>query len=123
MIAYAASDLIWDARIKSTFLELGIACVATPSTERLGDQLEGSDLTGFIVDLDRAEQAIEMIRLVRKHEQEHHPDRRVYVLAFGPHVEKELFEQAREAGADEVLPRGAFSKSLPDILTKLEAGS
>jgi hypothetical protein len=123
MIAYAASDLIWGARIKSTFLELGIACVATPSIDRLGDQLVGSDLAAVIVDLDRAEKAIEMIQMVRKHEQEHHPGRRVYVLAFGPHVEKELFEQAREAGADEVLPRGAFGRSLPDILSRLSAGS
>ena len=45
------------------------------------------------------------------------------LLAFGPHVAKQLFQEARDAGADEVLPRGAFDRSLPDILLALGSQS
>ena len=48
------------------------------------------------------------------------PDRKIVILAFGPHVAVELFEQARAAGADEVLARGAFDRRLVEILKTLE---
>jgi len=44
---------------------------------------------------------------------------RLRILAFGPHVERALLQQGRDAGADEVLPRGAFDRQLPDILVAL----
>lgn len=37
-------------------------------------------------------------------------------LAFGPHVETALFEAARAAGCDEVLPHSRFSGQLPQLL-------
>lgn len=121
MIAYAASDLIWDARIKKTAEQLGLPILPVRSIEALRGRLADSALTAVIVDLDQPEQAIEMIRLVRKQEQKLHPERGIHLLAFGPHVAADLFQRARDAGADEVLPRGAFSRSLPDILRRLEA--
>jgi hypothetical protein len=38
------------------------------------------------------------------------------ITAFGPHVDGGSFELAREAGADQVLPRSKFSSNLPEIL-------
>ena len=38
------------------------------------------------------------------------------VVAFASHVKVELIRAAREAGADEVLPRSAFTTQLADIL-------
>jgi len=40
-----------------------------------------------------------------------------------PRVAVDLFEQARAAGADQVLARGAFDRNLPEILKKLGAGA
>jgi predicted metal-dependent hydrolase len=38
--------------------------------------------------------------------------RRVPILAFGPHVEEQRFEQARKMGADIVISRGSFHKRM-----------
>ena len=38
------------------------------------------------------------------------------IVAFGPHVREDLLAEAREAGADEVLPRSAFVTRLPQLL-------
>jgi DNA-binding NarL/FixJ family response regulator len=40
------------------------------------------------------------------------------VIAFGPHVQTALLNEAHEAGCDEVLPRSKFTATLVDILTR-----
>lgn len=44
----------------------------------------------------------------------------VRVVAWAPHVREDALAAAREAGADEVMPRGAFVKALPGLVA--EAG-
>lgn len=44
--------------------------------------------------------------------------RRIPVLAFGPHVNEKLLEQARRMGADHVVTRGRLHASLPDLAKK-----
>ena len=43
--------------------------------------------------------------------------RDVPVLGFFSHVQTELQRRAEEAGYDRVMPRSAFTKQLPEILT------
>jgi len=52
-------------------------------------------------------------------------DRRegVKVVAWGPHVMEDALEAAREAGADQVLPRGAFVRALPGLVAEATAGT
>jgi DNA-binding NarL/FixJ family response regulator len=57
----------------------------------------GADVV--IVDLARFADAVAEIRA-------HAPEARI--VAFGPHVEGELLQDARDAGADAVLPRSQF---------------
>ncbi len=45
---------------------------------------------------------------------ENYPKSRV--IAFGPHVETELWKIARDAGVDQMMARSSFSQKLPDIL-------
>jgi CheY-like chemotaxis protein len=46
------------------------------------------------------------------------PDaRRIPIVAFYPHVETERRDAARAAGADQVLPRSAFTVRLASLLT------
>lgn len=45
--------------------------------------------------------------------------RRIPIVAFGPHVDVNDFEQARRAGADRVLPRGQISRELPELVEVL----
>jgi DNA-binding NarL/FixJ family response regulator len=40
------------------------------------------------------------------------------VIAFGPHVQTALLNEAHEAGCDEVLPRSKFTATLVDLLTR-----
>jgi hypothetical protein len=45
------------------------------------------------------------------------PSLHARVVAFGSHVDTELLDAARAAGVDEVLPRSAFFRRLPEVLT------
>ncbi len=42
--------------------------------------------------------------------------RRIPILAFGPHVETQVLERARAAGADYVVSRGKLQASLPELI-------
>ncbi len=44
--------------------------------------------------------------------------RRIPVIAFGPHVEVEVLDQARAAGANQVVTRGELQASLPQLITE-----
>ncbi len=44
--------------------------------------------------------------------------RRIPVLAFGPHLDVDLFESAKSRGADVVLARSRFFSDLPQLLQK-----
>jgi len=53
-------------------------------------------------------QTIEKLRQVQKD---------VRVVGFLSHVQRELAEQARAAGCDEVMPRSSFTQNLAAILS------
>jgi CheY-like chemotaxis protein len=44
--------------------------------------------------------------------------RGIHVMAFGPHVDKEKLQSAKEAGADLTLARSKFMKNLPEVLSE-----
>ena len=48
-------------------------------------------------------------------------DKSIRLVAWGPHVAKDLLQQARTAGADEVLTRGAMDHNMQEILLALHA--
>src|SRR5262245_18800779 len=123
MILYCAADLLWATRIKATAESLGIPCRPARSVEMLEARLADSAVRALIVDLDSGEAALSLIRALRGENNKpgRDPDRAIQILAFGPHVALELFEQARAAGADRVLARGAFDRQLPEILRVLGA--
>ena len=45
-------------------------------------------------------------------------DAQVPIIAYGSHVQNDLLERARQAGADEVLFRSQLSKDLPALLSR-----
>jgi len=126
MILYCATDLIWATRIKRTAEALGLQARPARSFEQLRDRIADARAAALIVDLTTGQQGLDLIRRAREAEaapeatpgaSESAP--RLRILAFGPHVERALLQQGRDAGADEVLPRGAFDRQLPDILVAL----
>ncbi|MEM9064291.1 MAG: hypothetical protein AAGB51_02250 [Planctomycetota bacterium] len=112
MIVFKAADLLWATRIKQTAESLGVPCRPTRTAQMLADRLSDSDVRAFIADLSAEEESLELIRQAVASD--------VRVLAFGPHVRKDLFQAARDAGAAEVVPNGAFDAGLQDILLGLE---
>lgn len=121
MVLYHAADLLWGTRIRGEAEAAGVAARPVRSVQMLEARLADSPVRGVIVDLDDAETALALVRRVRM------PDapgagRGVRVAAFGPHVATELFEEARRAGADEVLARGALVRRLGEVLRWLEGG-
>ncbi len=116
MVVYFAADLLWATRIKATADALAIPCRPVRSPDMLRARLADSDVKGLIVDLETADQGLQLIHALR----ETPPANPVTIVAFGPHVAVELLDQARRAGADRVLARGAFDRQLPDILRDLE---
>ena len=126
MILYLAADLLWASKIKGTADALGLPCRPVRTLEmleaRLAELPPPGGVRALAVDLDKPEEALAMIGRL-KGDGASGAERAVRVLAFGPHVLKELFERARQAGADEVMARGAFDHGMRDILTRLAAGA
>jgi hypothetical protein len=89
----------------------------------LEGRLADSHVGALIVDLTAGEAAFELVRALRGNGSEpgRDPDRRIAILAFGPHVETELFDGIKAAGADRVMTRGGFDRALPAILQELAA--
>lgn len=117
MIAYKAADLVWATRIKETAEALGLSARPTRSVETLRERLADSDVRALVVDLDAGD-AVEFLAEGSAAIAE--AGRRVRVVAFGPHVKKDLLQDARDAGAAEVMTNGAFASDLPEILIRLE---
>jgi CheY-like chemotaxis protein len=117
MILYAAADLLWASKIKGTADALGVAARPVRTFEMLDARLAEGGVRALVVDLDKGDDALALIRRVREDAREH--VRTIRVLAWGPHVAKDLLQQARDAGADDVLTRGAFDHSMDDILLRL----
>jgi hypothetical protein len=120
MILYAAADLIWATKIKETAKAVGVECRPVRNLEMLEARLLDSPVVALVADLDASEMVMPLIERVRRENDERR--RGIRVLAWGPHVAKELFQQARDAGADEVMTRGAFDHALPEVLLQLAAG-
>lgn len=122
MVIYFAADLLWASKIKGVGDAVGVPCRPVRNVEMLEARLGDSPVKAMVVDLDVPEMAMVLIGRVRAWEREAE-GRSVRIVAWGPHVEKGLLQQAREAGADEVLTRGAFDHAMGEILMRLEAGS
>ena len=109
MIAALVTDMIFRSRITAT------ARAAQTSVRTLGqlDELAGllaqGDMTLLIVDMD----VPGAVAAIGQAAQAVHRPR---VVAYFSHVQTELARQAKEAGADAVLPRSVFVQRLSELL-------
>lgn len=122
MVAYHAADLVWQTRIKATGQDVGVECRPVRNLEMLEARLGDSAVRGLIVDLESAEVGLALIAALRG-AGGRDPEGKIRILAFGPHVAVELFEQARAAGADQVLARGAFDRNLGELIKTLDGAA
>ncbi len=112
------SHLIFAARITGTADKVGAQCKIVKDPGTLQDALESEIPRTVLVDMNcdgiSPEEAIRTVK-------SRCPNARV--VAFFSHVQTELMEQARAAGADDVWPRSAFVQRLPELLASSDRPS
>lgn len=121
MLLYLAADLLWATKIKGTAGALGIPNRPVRTLEMLEARLADTPARALVVDLEKPAEALAMIRRLRG-DAAGPAERGIRIAAWGPHVEATLLLQAKEAGADEVMTRGAFDRTMPDVLRRLTDG-
>jgi len=122
LILYAAADLIWATKIKATAEALGLSARPVRTLEMLHARLEDCpQAKALMVDLDKGEEGLALIVALRQFEAS--PSRqqfnRLRIVAWGPHVAKDLLQAARDAGADEVMTRGSLEHNMEEVLMRL----
>jgi CheY-like chemotaxis protein len=112
-VVAVVDDLFFASKIRGTAEQLGV----TVSFPRRADALVEAALNDppalIICDLHSAR--IDPIELATRLKADERL-RPIPLLGFFSHVQTELQERAEEAGFDQVLPRSAFTKHLPEIL-------
>ena len=119
-ILYLAADLLWASKIKGTADALGVPARPVRTIDMLEARLADCDVKALLLDLDKPEEALQMIARLRG-DAASDKDKSIRLVAWGPHVAKDLLQQARTAGADEVLTRGAMDHNMQEILLALHA--
>ncbi len=109
------SDLIFQTKITATAEQLGIRVDIVRTTRDAA--AAAPQTSGLIIDLNLSpDDALTALRQMKSE----HPN--LPIVAFCAHVETELIARANAAGADQVMPRSAFTEQLPQILTQLKKG-
>ena len=107
-------DIFFQMKVAETAKHLGIEFKVATNTDALLSLLEPRPQL-VIVDLNARSQPIDAIVRLRAASKD------IRVVAFLSHVQRELAEQARNAGCDEVMPRSSFTQNLAEILNPAKA--
>lgn len=108
-------DLFFASKIAETARQVGVAVEFASSRQALLDKTAEPPAL-IILDLGAATlEPLALIALLKAGPQA------ARVVAFVNHERTDLIEQARQAGCDEVMTRGAFAKNLPGMLTEMAA--
>ena len=112
------SDMIFATRITGTAEKVGAKFKIVKDPGTLQDALASENPGTVLVDMNcdgiSPEEAIRTVK-------SHCPIARV--VAFFSHVQTELMERARAAGADDAWPRSAFVQRLPQLLEDVQASN
>ncbi len=104
-------DLFFRARIEAVARNLGVGLEVVRNAAELERRMDAGGVTRVVVDLglDVADPPT-VIRALKARAAP--PE----VVAYGSHVDADRLAAARDAGADRVLARSAFTRRLPEIL-------
>jgi len=120
MVLAAVDDLLFSSKIRTTAKQAGIELTFARSPQDILEQARTLRPSLVVFDLNSTKTApIETIGAL-KGEPGLGATR---VVAFASHVHTELIASARQAGADQVLPRSAFAANLAEILLSSTSGS
>jgi len=111
-VVAVAPDLFFAARIAQTAALLGVGLQTVAPGQAL--ELCRADPPDLVIlDLEAAADSIELARRIKADP----ALASVRLVGFCSHVAAALGESARQAGADQVLPRSAFTRRLAEILS------
>ncbi len=112
VVVALVSDMIFESKICGTGRAAGVTVVTTRTPESLLTTVAESGAVLVLMDLSVAgEQTTETIASLRRI----CPNARI--TGFAPHVDAERLQQARDAGADDAMPRSRFDASLGALLS------
>ncbi len=113
----AVEDMFFLAKIEAAAKVVGVDLVEARSAEKVNEHLDLVNPDLIILDLNaKAWDPLEVIRRIRGEPK----FKGTPVVAFLSHVQVELERAARAAGCENVIPRSAFSRDLPQILRTIE---
>jgi DNA-binding NarL/FixJ family response regulator len=110
-VVVCISDLFFQSKVVETARHLHVDLAIAGSESKLDELIPKNVESRFIVDLCFGNaHGIDVVKRIRREL----PEARL--VAFAPHVEGDLLEAARRAGASDVMSRAKFTKRLPEIL-------
>ena len=110
-------DMFFLAKIEAAAKVVGVDLVEARSAEKVNEHLDLVNPDLIILDLNaKAWDPLEVIRRIRGEPK----FKGTPVVAFLSQVQVELERAARAAGCENVIPRSAFSRDLPQILRTIE---
>lgn len=110
----AVDDLFFASKIRGTAEQLNVTVEFAKRAETLFDLAKAETPDLIILDLNSEKlAAVALARDLKADE----TLRRVPLVGFLSHVQTDLRREAEEAGVERVMPRSAFTKFLPQILT------
>ena len=113
MVLAAVDDLLFRSKIRTTAKQAGVDLTLVHSAAEIAAEARARHPTLVIFDLNSDKgDPIATIAEMKKDP----AFAGIRTLAFVSHVQTELIQAARAAGADEVMPRSAFASQLAEIL-------
>jgi CheY-like chemotaxis protein len=104
------ADLIFGARIRATAESVGASVIIAKSPDDLLARAADQETRLIILDLDR--RGLNITDVVKKLK----ATSSAPILAYVSHVREDAIREAKAAGADRVIARGAFANQLGDLL-------
>lgn len=113
MILAAVDDLLFRSKIRTTAKQAGVDLTLVHSADEIPTEAREKGPSLVIFDLNTSKgDPISTIAEMKKDP----ALAGIRTLAFVSHVQTELIQAARAAGADEVMPRSVFASQLAEIL-------
>ncbi len=112
-VLVAVDDLLFSSKIRATAKQAGVDVVFARSPEDILAQARALKPSLAIFDLNSGKtDPVATIAALKSDA----ATSGIHALGFASHVHVELIAAAKQAGADDVLPRSAFAAKLADIL-------
>jgi DNA-binding NarL/FixJ family response regulator len=113
MILVAVDDLLFSSKIRATAKQVGVELIFARTPAEILERARADRPSLVIFDLNSAKtDPVDTIAALKSDP----TTSAIRMIGFASHVHTALIGAARQAGADEVLPRSAFAGHLADIL-------